>query len=232
MSSTKKALFSLLFAPFFLLALPSRDAHAQVHWDASLQAGGSGRLFSNGGLTGSIGPVVGIEGDVAVVPLLRLGLYADYEYADTGEPAAPSAVSFGGRVKLMLPGYRHAVHLWIFSGFGGVFWDAPQYGVTDPTSSPPNVTVTPATGWFLEVPVGVGMGWRFRRPWELVAELQGRIGFDMNGSYFGQAGGFADQSGNSLVTTRPTTANDGTGGYPTGNDVLAILLTVGIGFDE
>ena len=78
----------------------SRRAEAQLHWDASLQAGASARLFSNNvsGLPGSFGPVVGLEADVALVPLLRLGLYGDYEYADTTEPASSSVVSFGGRV--------------------------------------------------------------------------------------------------------------------------------------
>ncbi len=55
----------------------------------------------------------------------------------------------------------------------------------------------------------------------------------MNGSYFTQNGGFADPNGGTGIgTTRPTTSTDGTGAVPTGNDVFAIQLTFGIGFDD
>jgi len=224
---------------FVAVALAPRRAEAQVHWDANVQAGVSGRVFTNsasGGLPGSIGPVVGVAADVAVVPLLRLGLYGDFEYADTTEPAFSSVVSFGGRVKLMLPGYRNSVHWWLFTGVGGVIWNAPAYTVVgiDP-NLPANAvsTVTPASGYFAEIPLGVGMGWRVRRPWEVVAELQGRVGFDMNGSYFTQGGNFSNpDDGSGLGTTRPTTSSSGSGNITTGNDIFAVLFTIGIGLDE
>jgi hypothetical protein len=70
------------------------------------------------------------------------------------------------------------------------------------------------------------MGWRVRKPWELVAQLQGRFGFDMMGSYFTD-----DGSGNGL--SRPASVPVGAQPFqPTGTDVFAILLTVGIGLDE
>jgi hypothetical protein len=241
--SAKRKPFRFILIPsalaglaFAALVLASSPANAQTRWDASLQVGASGRIFSGNpnvaGLPGSIGPVVGLEGDVALVPLLRLGAYADFEYADTGEPAAPTAVSFGGRVKVMLPGYRGGVHWWLFTGFGGVVLDAPGYSqsvvvpVTEASLSTVSATVPSATGYFMEVPVGIGMGWRLRKPWELVAELQGRFGFDMGGSYFTD-----DGTGNGL--SRPATAPASPQiSIPTGTDVLAILLTVGIGLDE
>jgi hypothetical protein len=220
-------------AAALLVAAPAR---AQTRWDASLQAGGSGRIFSGNanvaGLPGSIGPIVGLTADVAIIPLLRVGLYGDYEYADTSEPKAPSAISFGGRLKLMLPGYRGGVHWWLFTGIGGVVWEAPGYAqlaqnpsvTTGPSNTVENVSA--ASGYFAEVPLGVGMGWRVHGSWELVAELQGRFGFAMNGSYFTD-----DGTGNGL--TRPATTSNGTAAYgePTGTDVLAIQLTVGIGFE-
>jgi len=239
--SRKNAPF-LAAIPLFLLAflVSPRRAEAQLHWDASVQAGGSARLFTNnaGGLPGSLGPVFGLEADVALLPLLRIGLYGDYEYADTTEPSPSSVVSFGARVKVMLPGDRNRVHWWLFTGFGAVDWTAPSYVLSDQTSQAASgataaTTVPQASGYFFEVPIGVGMGWRVARPWEIVAELQGRIGFDMNGSYFTQNGGYSDpDTGGGLGPTRPTNSNLGTGSIPTGNDVLAVLLTVGIGFDN
>jgi hypothetical protein len=223
------------------LLLAPDPAEAQVHWDANVQAGGAGRFFSNsvsGGLPGSIAPVIGLEAAVAIVPLLRLGVYADFEYADTSEPAFSSVVSFGGRVKLMIPGNRNHVHWWLFTGFGGVVWNAPSYTIADQTSQGTSglanaATATAATGEFFEIPVGVGMGIRLRRPWEVVFELQGRFGLDMNGSYFTQNGGFTDPDNSSGIgTTRPTNSTAGAGAVPTGNDVFGLLLTVGIGFDD
>ncbi len=245
-----RKLFSSAFAPplslavfaFCALLAAPRRAEAQVHWDANVHAGGIGRVFSNdvsGGVPGSIGPIVGVEGDVAIVLLLRLGVYGDYEYADTTEPSFSSVVSFGGRVKLMIPGYRRGVHWWLFSGFGAVLWNAPSYLIANQTTQNPDgsssgiTTVPAANGYFFEIPVGVGMGVRLRHPWELVVELQGRFEPDMNGSYFTQNGGFTDpDNSGGIGTTRPTSGVAGAPSVPTGNDVAAFLLTVGIGFDD
>jgi hypothetical protein len=196
-------------------------------------------LFTNnaGGLPGSVGPTVGVEGDVALLPLLRLGAYADYEYAYTSEVASPSIVSFGARLKVMVPGYRRNVHWWLFTGFGAAVLEAPGYSEAFAGADANTLVVPPASGYFFEVPLGVGMGWRVRKPWEVVAELQGRFGFGQGGSYF-----TSDSSGNGL--TRPATAENvlpnGTSipsslASPvqgTGADVFAVLLTIGIAVDE
>jgi hypothetical protein len=235
--------FSFGSAAFLVASLlGASPAFAQTRWDASLQAGASMRAFSGNtnvaGLTGNLGsgfmvsPMVGLEGDVAIVPLLRLGLYADYEYAETGEPKPPSIVSFGARAKLMLPGYRSNVHWWLFTGIGAAVLDAPAYTaqVQNPSALQSQQLTTEsvpsATGVFAEIPLGVGLGWRLSKPLELVAELQGRFGFAMNGSYFSD-----DGSGNGL--TRPATTANGTAQYgqPTGTDVIAIQLTVGVAFE-
>lgn len=235
MISAKSTLFSLSVASLVLLCVPGR-AQAQTHWDANIQAGASGRIFTNGGLPGSFGPVVGVAADVAVVPLLRLGAYADYEYADTTEPKFSSVVSFGARLKFMIPGYRSSVHWWLFTGIGAVVWEAPGYSFFDTSNGPGvNTFVPAASGYFAEIPFGVGMGWRVRRPWEVVAELQGRVGFDWSGSYFTQCSYANPDDGNCDVgTSRPTSTSAGSNAaaLATGNDVFAVLFTVGIGLDQ
>jgi hypothetical protein len=229
---------------FLLVFLAAPRVNAQLHWDGNVQAGGAGRFFSGGSqgtsLAGSVGPLVAVEGDVALLPLLRAGLYVDYEYADTSEPAPPSIVSFGARAKLMIPGYRSNVHWWLFTGFGGVVLEAPgytKYGIVGPLvgSQAADTAVAPAaTGYFMEVPLGIGMGWRVRKPWEVVAELQGRFGFAKGGSYFMDDGDGAYRPATG-ATTNPagvTTTSSVAAPLPTGTDVFAILLTVGIGLDE
>lgn len=240
MISARPALFFLAIPAFLSVLLAAPSARAQLRWDASLQAGGAGRFFSGSsqvsGLSGSVGPLVGLEGDIALLPLLRVGAYVDYEYADTGEPTPPSAVSFGARAKVMIPGYRSNVHWWLFTGFGGVVLDAPGY--TQPVVAPnaDTAVVAPAMGYFMEIPVGLGMGWRVRKPWEVVAELQGRFGFDMSGSYFTDdgsgAGRYRPATGSSTNAQGVTTTSSLPIPLPTGTDVFAVLLTVGIGLDE
>jgi hypothetical protein len=233
--SAKSSFFSLAFAALVLLGAPS-VASAQTHWDANVHAGASGRVFSNGALPGSFGPVVGFDADVAVIPLLRVGLYGDYEYTDTTEPKLSSVISFGARVKIMLPGYRSNIHWWLFTGIGAVIWEAPGFNFYD-TSTGAGVTtgVPAASGYFAEIPLGIGMGWRVHRPWEIIAELQGRVGFDWSGSYFTQCGYTnPDDGGCDLGTTRPTStaAGSSAAGLGTGNDVVAFLFTLGIGLDQ
>jgi hypothetical protein len=227
-------LISSLFAALFLV-LP-RSAAAQTHWDANLHGGVSTRFFSqvaqSAGVSNSVGPLVGVDADVALIPLVRLGAYVDLESAHTGEPKSPQALTFGARVKLAPPMNFNHWHFWGFLGFGYAFWNAPAYNqsCTIPSGSSlltETCNIQATTGSFFEIPLGVGAGWRFRRPWELIVELQGRFGLDMQGGYFTN-----DGSGNGL--TRPATA-PGTGlaiGPTTGTDVFALLLTVGIGLDQ
>jgi hypothetical protein len=238
--SPRNALLS--FVPTLLFTfLTASAAHAQLRWDGNVQAGVAGRLFGNnaGGVPGSVGPVVAVAGDIAIVPLLRLGAYLGYEYADTGEQSSPSIVSFGTRVKLMIPGYRRNIHWWLFTGFGAAVLEAPGYTepFTLPGTSANTLDVPTASGYFFEIPVGIGMGWRVRKPWEIVAELQGRVGFGQGGSYF-------TDNGTGQGLSRPATAEhvfpDGTvvpASLPpqvqgTGADVFALMLTIGIGLDE
>jgi hypothetical protein len=76
------------------------------------------------------------------------------------------------------------------------------------------------SGYLFEIPVGVGAGWRFRRPWELLFEVQGRIGFASSGDYFSADG-------------RPgTAAGVASPGAIIGTDVFALMATVGIGLDD
>jgi hypothetical protein len=233
---TSLSFHPLALAAFLAALLAAPSLRAQTRWDASLSGGVSTRVFSGNpnvaGLNGSVGPIVGLAGDVSLIPLLRLGLYGDYEYADTGEPKSSSLISAGARLKLMIPGYRSNVHWWLFTGFGGVLWLAPAYTQNAINPSAPQgaptvpETVSSATGYFAEIPLGLGVGWRARKPWEIIVELQARFGFAMNGSYFTD-----DGSGNGL--TRPATTANGTAAYgePTGTDVVAFQLTVGLAYE-
>ena len=188
---------------------------------------GVARRFFDTGLPegGTLGPTAGATVDVAMLPLIRLGAYADYEYAYTGEPATPHVFSFGMRVKVEPPVNFRGVHLYGFAGFGAAQLIAPGYDQVLPGTSAegiPNPTIHyySTSGTVLEVPLGFGAAWRFSRPWELVLELQGRLGLASLGDYFSDGG-------------RP--GNGGGFGNPgkvIGSDTFGVFATIGIGFDN
>jgi hypothetical protein len=208
------------------LLLGARPASAQVHWDMNVHAGVARRFFDTGlPEGGTLGPMAGVAVDVAMIPLIRLGGYVDYEYAYTGEPASPHAISFGLRLKVEPPVNFGGVHFYGFAGFGGAQLVAPGYDQILPGTSPdgvqnPVVHYSATTGTVLEVPFGVGAGWRFARPWELLLELQGRLGVASLGDYFSDTGRPGDAQGY---------ANPG---KVIGTDTLGVFATIGIGFDR
>jgi hypothetical protein len=208
----------------------ARPAHAQTHWDLNVHAGIARRFF-NTTLPegGTLGPIVGLSGDFALLPLVRLGAYADYEYAYTGEAATPSIISGGLRVKLEPPVNFRGVHPYAFAGFGVAYVSAPAYdlsvgsGQLQPGSQPGTATATATSGTVLELPIGAGLAWRFRRPWELFVEVQGRVGLDSEGDYF---------SANGRPISSATYPNHVPGIEVIGTESFALMATVGIGFDD
>jgi hypothetical protein len=214
--------------PLFLALsiFATRPAHAQ-HFDASFNAGVSKRILSGGSLSGSTGPIVGLAGDVALMPLIRVGAYVDEEMAFDGEPKAPFITSFGARVKFLPPLGNEKLRAWIFVGFGYAFLSAPGYHESLPLPSGSGTQVsqdatTPASGGtFIEIPFGVGGSYQLRAPWVLLAELSGRAGLNSSGNYF-------DPTGRNAFQTSAPTNNIG---LITGNESFAIILTVGIGLD-
>ena len=226
--------------PFLALAAPlffTRNANAQVHWDAGLDAGIMNRIATStptGPNTLGLGPIVGLHAHVALMPLLRLGVYATADVSPSSEPTARRVYSGGLRLKITPPnsfGPDDEMHGYIFFGFGYAGVYAPSYQaqlqVPDATGqlTAQNVNAPHAGGHFWEIPVGVGASWRFRKPWELTAELSARLGIANSGTIYNDDGRPATVSGNTApvgVDTRIATP---------GQDSWAVGLTVGIGFD-
>ncbi len=205
----------------------ARPARAQTHFDASFNAGVAKRFLTGGSLNGSFGPVIGLEGDVAVVPLVRIGVYVDEEMAADGEPKAPFITSFGGRIKLLPPIGNENYRLWLFAGFGYAALSAPSYHQSVPLPNPASssltnadVTTPSAGGSFLELPFGIGGSYRLRAPWVVQAELSGRVAMGSNGSYFDPTGRNAYQTSNGDFL-----------GLVIGKESVAMFFTVGIGLD-
>jgi hypothetical protein len=211
-----------------VLALLPAPAQAQLHWDASAQAGVMKRALGDrppGGADAGFGPAIQLAGHVALLPLVRVGVYAGHDISPMGGETSARDLTYAGlRAKIMSPWPRGSLRAWLFLGFGyaGVYarsTSAPRLFPGAPGT--PSVTsaavVDGAGGGFFEVPVGIGASYKLRKPWELCAELGVRPGFGHSGSVYEAPGPRLRSAG------RP----DGNA-LPAGRDGFAIGLTVGL----
>jgi hypothetical protein len=210
----------------------TRAAQAQLHWDASLQGGAAKRFLTSAAAQPGIGPTLQLGGHVAFVPLVRLGGYLSYDSSPITDAPARHVYSAGLRAKVQAPwafGNAEApghVHAWAFlgGGFALVYGPSTYAKVTVPpidALSPPTtetLAAPGATGHYFEVPAGIGVGIRLRKPWELVFELAGRVGFGFAGELYDGRPAVSSVTGTQVLG-------------PLGNDTFALLLTGGIGLD-
>ena len=104
------------------LLLFTAHAEAQLHWDASAQAGVTKRVLGDrpsGGKDAGFGPALQLTGHIALLPLVRLGAYVGHDISPLGGDASARDLTWAGaRVKVMSPWPRGAMRLWLFFGFG------------------------------------------------------------------------------------------------------------------
>lgn len=163
--------------------LLTTESAAQLHWDASAQAGVNKRFASDAADPG-FGPVAQLNGHVALLPLVRVGGYFGHEMSPVDVDAPWRQITFGGlRVKGMLPWVRGSARAWIFTGFGYARTYAPSYQYVWPVSNA-TARVQGAGGGFFDIPFGLGASYTFFKPWALCAELGGRFGFGHTGKVY------------------------------------------------
>ncbi len=205
-----------------------RPARAQVRGDAEILAGAQARFLSDtppGGAAAAFGPALWLEGHIAIFPLLRVGAYATGEVSATTDGVAPRGLFGGGlRIKITPPWPRRQWRSWFAAGFGYVGAYSAGYDTTiAPNGNAPQpVRVDAAGGGFFEVPLSVGVSYRFRKPWQLFFELTSRIGFGFTGSLYGDAGAGGGRS----IQGKPGAVIP-----KAGDDIVSVGLAVGVGFD-
>jgi hypothetical protein len=145
-----------------LLSLLPLPALAQVNTDLGLSAGAMKR-FTTGVPAGvsepGFGPVVDLRGHLALLPMVRVGLYAAYDLSPVPNEPSRSFVTGGLHVKVTPPLLPAPWKAYLFTGFGGGY-----------------AASSLATGGLLEVPLGLGLADRLSPSWELFLELGGRFG--------------------------------------------------------
>lgn len=174
------------FAAAVMLVLSTRDAGAQLHWDVGAQAGVIQRVqtgASAGAPTPSPGPVGELHGHVAVIPMLRAGPYVAFDVAPLTGPGDPPPRSFlegGLRAKLSPPILSGPWRIWALLGLGYAWVDWPSHEQS-------GTSVAGLQGTLLDLPLGVGAGYRVRGPrdpWEITAELGARVGLAFFGPLY------------------------------------------------
>jgi hypothetical protein len=214
---------ALLVASSFCIFSP-RSAAADgspLHADVGVEGGVMRRvLTSNDGYDASFGPVAQLYAHVAVLPMLRAGLYVSGDISPQSQAPARHLLSGGLHAKITPPWIRTDVlTTWLFFGFGYAAAYAPSFHLPSSTAAGTTVdTFFPgASGHFFEIPVGIGAGWRIRKPWQLFAELGARIGFGHGGELYEGRPGSAVGQPDSFVQR--------------GYDSFAVFLMAGVALD-
>jgi hypothetical protein len=225
-----------------LVALSATTAQAQLHWDIGAQGGVMKRfLFDKapGGDDAGFGPTAQIHAHVALYPLVRVGAYVGHDISPLSGDAAARDITWGGaRVKIMSPWPRAPWRAWLFLGLGYARVWARSYSTTLPFPTTPGqapadrpVLVHGDAGGFFEIPVGIGVSYNFRKPWELFWELGTRFGLAGTGSVY-------DAPGRRLVSQGAPPSSVGTGpalpdafALPSGQDNFALGLSMGLQLD-
>ena len=198
----------------------ARDAQSQLRGDLGAYGGVSQRVISHpAGGAAVAGPIVGLEGHLALMPMLRAGAYLHGELAPTDDAVATKKMLAGGlRFKFVPPWPRGDFRAWLGAGLGYVGASSAQYSQQLQAGT---VSVDAAGGGYVEVPVALGVSYRVQRPLVLFAELTTRFGFAFGGSLYGDGG-----------TRGAKTAQGAPVGIAsTGTDVFAAGFALGVGFD-
>jgi hypothetical protein len=126
------------------------------------------------------GPFAELRAHVALLPMLRLGPYVLHDIVLQSGAPAREITEAGLRVKLSPPLLAPPWRTWVFVGLGY----ARAY---EPSHLPAGGTgefVPGQGGGSLDARLGVGLGYRVDRNWELFAELGGEAGIFFTGSLY------------------------------------------------
>jgi hypothetical protein len=124
-------------------------------------------------------PVGEVRAHVALLPMLRLGPYVAHNIGLLSGAPARETTEAGLRAKVSPPLVTLPWRSWAFVGVGYAL----AYEPSHPFGASGGL-VPGKAGGFLTSRVGLGVGYRLDRTWELFGELGGRIGLLFAGSAY------------------------------------------------
>jgi hypothetical protein len=149
------------------------------------------------------GFAVGARAEYKLVPMLAVGAYVLWYELGEDIPDIHSNTSFtavGGRMRFMLPLPGSSFSPYAFAGLGYVRASYPEEFSVKPTmSTTPTAELTKHDGWFLEVPIGLGLAWKPFKVVQLSVDYALRPGFNYKGSAYEGAHPCNDKIGMSLL---------------------------------
>jgi len=173
------------------LASGEHEALAQVRWDAEVQAGVERRVLTSrppGVVDAGPGPLLAASTHVALIPLLRVGLYLAYDASPVAALDARELVSGGVDVRLLSPWPRGSRRVYVRVGLGQVGMFSSAHGLLDGRAAGGSALVPAARGTFTEVPLAVGVLCRVTAPIWITAEAGARVGFGFGGGAYSPGG--------------------------------------------
>jgi hypothetical protein len=127
------------------------------------------------------GPVAELHGDVALVPMVRMGAHVAFDLAPLGGLPVERMLEGGAQVKFAPPLLAHPWRTWAEVGLGYAWAYEPGY----PSSPGPGVArVEGSSGGVFDVPIGVALGYRASRGLEPFVEVGARFGVGFAGALY------------------------------------------------
>ena len=187
-----------------------------MRWDIGAEVGGMKRFSAHDTTPGSstardpdVGPVLTIQGHLALAPMIRAGLYVAEDVSPATGVAARSFSESGLELKVTLPLLPLPWRLSLIAGTGYAYVSAPSYRVTVLSHGDRASVVRVAEhGGMFELPVGLALGRRLTSSWILLAELSARLGIGFFGPMYDPGSGFL------------------------GRDSFALSLAIGVSFER
>ena len=168
-----------------ILGAPA-TARAQLRWDVGGELGVSQHLRSDrpaGAPAELPGPVAELHGDVALVPMVRVGAHATFDLAPFDGLPAQHTLEGGAQLKFAPPLLSAPWRTWAEVGLGyGWAYEPGHASAAGPHAVPG------ASGGVFDVPLGVALGYRASRGLEPFVELGARFGVAFAGSLYAASG--------------------------------------------
>jgi hypothetical protein len=220
-------LSSCFFSALLAFCLAPRAAAAQVNSDLGL-SGGVMKRITTGADSGvsdpGFGPTAQLQAHVAVLPMLRVGLYAAWDMSPMPSYGTRNFYEGGIHVKLTPPLLSAPWKTYLYAGFGGGYVRQDSYGMSGATYSPTDGVI----------PVGLGLAYQLGSPsggrghhWELFIEAGGRFGVGFIGRIYDPN----DTATSSVCQVTPNGCLPGTGNF-TGQDSFALSLSAGVSWSN
>jgi hypothetical protein len=160
-------------------------ARAQIHADVDLEAGASLHVLSSRPpgttLFPEPGPSLVLSGHLAILPLLRAGIYVLHDFSPLPGADLREFTSAGLSLRAFSPWPRDNLRVWLALGLGYAATEAPAYAAPATQAS---ADVSSTKGGYFELPLGIGSSLRLSQSFDLVGEAGARVGFGFTGSMY------------------------------------------------